>query len=87
MLAKAQAMLDSKMRPIDSYDDFKTLVANNEGWGLIRWCGDEACETAIKEETKATSRNLPLAGQPDPGPCLKCGKHADGPRWIFSRAY
>ena len=62
-------------------------TANNEGWGLIRWCGDEACETAIKEETKATSRNLPLAGQPDPGPCLKCGTHADGPRWIFSRAY
>ena len=87
MLAKATAMLESKMRPIDSYDEFKGLVANNEGWGLIRWCGDEACETAIKEATKATSRNLPLAGQADPGPCLRCGQHADGPRWIFSRAY
>ncbi len=87
MFAKASAMLESKMRPIDSYDEFKNMAANNEGWGLIRWCGDEACETAIKEETKATSRNLPLAGQPDPGPCLKCGTHADGPRWIFSRAY
>ncbi len=87
MFAKASAMLESKMRPIDSYDEFKNMAANNEGWGLIRWCGDEACEAAIKEETKATSRNLPLAGQPDPGPCLKCGTHADGPRWIFSRAY
>ncbi len=87
MFAKASAMLESKMRPIDSYDEFKNMAANNEGWGLIRWCGDEACETTIKEETKATSRNLPLAGQPDPGPCLKCGTHADGPRWIFSRAY
>ncbi len=87
LLAKAQQTLESKIQLVDDYDTFKTRVANNAGWNLIRWCGDEACETAIKEETKATSRNLPLAGQPDPGPCLKCGKQADGPRWIFARAY
>ncbi len=87
MLAQARAMLESKTRSLDSYDEFTQLVANNEGWGLIRWCGDAACETAIKAETKATSRNLPLAGVADPGPCLKCGQHADGPRWLFARAY
>ena len=87
MLAKARAMLESKTVPVDSYDEFKGRVAGNAGWNLIRWCGDEACEAAIKEETKATSRNLPLDGQPDPGPCLKCGQHANGPRWIFARAY
>jgi prolyl-tRNA synthetase len=87
MLAAATAMLESKTYVIDSYDEFKARVAANAGWNLIRWCGDEVCETAIKEETKATSRNLPLDGQPDPGPCLKCGRHADGPRWIFARAY
>jgi prolyl-tRNA synthetase len=87
LLAKARAMLESKTVPVDSYDEFKGRVASNAGWNLIRWCGDEECETAIKEETKATSRNLPLDGQPDPGPCLKCGQQADGPRWIFARAY
>jgi prolyl-tRNA synthetase len=87
LLAKATAMLESKMRPIDDYAAFKQLAANNEGWGLLRWCGNPACEAQIKEETKATSRNLPLAGQPDPGPCVVCGSHADGPRWIFARAY
>ncbi|MFN8536772.1 MAG: proline--tRNA ligase [Thermomicrobiales bacterium] len=87
MLAKATAMLEAKMRPIDDYAEFKQVAANNEGWGLLRWCGNPACETQIKEETKATSRNLPLAGQPDPGPCVVCGTHADGPRWIFARAY
>ena len=71
----------------DDYAAFKDLVAQNAGWGLVRWCGDPACEAAIKEETKATSRNLPLAGVADPGPCLFCGNHADGPRWIFARAY
>ena len=87
MLAKATAQLAAKMRPIDDYAEFQGLAANNEGWGLLRWCGDAACETKIKDETKATSRNLPLAGQPDPGPCIACGQQAEGPRWIFARAY
>lgn len=87
LLAKAREQLTSKTVEVDRYDEFKARVADNAGWNLIRWCGDAACETAIKEETKATSRNLPLDGQPDPGPCLKCGQHTDGPRWIFARAY
>ena len=87
MLAKATAQLEAKMQPLDDYAAFQQLVANNEGWGLLRWCGDAACETKIKEETKATSRNLPLAGQPDPGPCIACGQQTEGPRWIFARAY
>lgn len=87
LLARAQETLNSRLKIVDDYEEFKHRVAHNEGWNLIRWCGDEACETAIKEETKATSRNLPLDGQPDPGPCLKCGQQTDGPRWIFARAY
>ena len=87
LFARARAMLDGKTAVIDSYDEFKARVAANAGWNLIRWCEDAACENQIKEETKATSRNLPLDGQPDPGPCLVCGKETTGPRWIFARAY
>jgi prolyl-tRNA synthetase len=87
LLAKATALLESKMRPIDDYAEFKRVAAENDGWGLLRWCGGAACEAQIKEETKATSRNLPLAGQPDPGPCVVCGAQSGGPRWIFARAY
>jgi prolyl-tRNA synthetase len=87
LFARAKAMLESKTATVDSYDEFKARVAENAGWNLIRWCEDAACETRIKEETKATSRNLPLDGQPDPGPCLVCGKESTGPRWIFARAY
>jgi prolyl-tRNA synthetase len=87
LLARATARLTSRITSVEDYAAFKELIATNAGWGLVRWCGDEACETAIKEETKATSRNLPFDGQPDPGPCLYCGRPADGPRWIFARAY
>ena len=87
LLTQARTRLTSRIIAVDDYGAFKELIAANAGWGLVRWCGDETCETAIKEETKATSRNLPFDGQPDPGPCLYCGKPTDGPRWIFARAY
>jgi prolyl-tRNA synthetase len=43
------------------------------------WCGNGACEAAIKEETKATIRVLPdeeFRSAEAPTHCLKCGKEA-----------
>jgi prolyl-tRNA synthetase len=50
------------------------------------WCGDAACETKVKDETKATIRLLPFDQPEKRGACLVCGKEA---RWeaIFARAY
>lgn len=87
LLGRARAMLDEHTHRIDDYVAFKELIAANGGFGLIRWCEGAACETAIKTETKATNRCLPLAGEDDPGPCLYCGAATTGPRWIFARAY
>ena len=30
------------------------------GWILAGWCGDDACEEHVKEETKFTTRNIPF---------------------------
>ncbi|HEX5501065.1 MAG TPA: proline--tRNA ligase [Thermomicrobiales bacterium] len=87
LLIRAQKLLDDNTHTVDDYATFKGLIAENRGFALIRWCGNPACEAAIKEETKATSRCLPLHGEPDPGPCLYCGGEATGPRWVFARAY
>ncbi len=87
LLARARALLDENTKPVDEWEEFEERVAANRGFNLIRWCEDAACETAIKERTKATSRCQPLAGEPDPGPCLVCGREATGPRWVFARAY
>jgi len=50
------------------------------------WCGDAACETEVKDKTKATIRLLPFDQPDERGACLVCGKAA---RWeaIFARAY
>ena len=87
LLTRARTMLDENTQQIDDYAEFKEAIAANRGFALVRWCGDGECEAVIKEQTKATSRCRPLAGEADPGPCLYCGREASGPRWIFARAY
>ncbi|HXP22761.1 MAG TPA: hypothetical protein VN807_01425, partial [Candidatus Sulfotelmatobacter sp.] len=75
-----------------TYEEFKKAVES--GFAYARWCGDAECEAAIKEETRATMRCIPL--EPDavlgdvsaggPGTCVHCGKPATA-RAIFARAY
>jgi prolyl-tRNA synthetase len=58
------------------------------GWALALHCGDQACEDEIKTETTATARCIPLAGEPEQGPCVRCGRASGyGKRVIFARAY
>jgi prolyl-tRNA synthetase len=93
-LAAFQAMLtkraadfrDDHTVTVSSWPEFTAAVA--VGWALALHCGDEACEDEIKAETTATPRCIPLAGEPEQGPCVRCGKpSAYGKRVIFGRAY
>jgi prolyl-tRNA synthetase len=66
------------------YDELKAVIEN--GWAFSWWCGDEACETKVKEETKASTRCIPLDQESGEGTCIVCGKRATE-RVIFGRAY
>ncbi len=49
------------------------------GFAYAGYCGDAACETAIKDETKATIRVLPdeeFRSSPAPTACVWCGRPA-----------
>ncbi len=71
---------------VDSWPEFVAAVAI--GWALALQCGEPACEAEIKAETTATPRCIPLAGEPEQGPCIRCGKpSAYGKRLIFGRSY
>jgi prolyl-tRNA synthetase len=71
---------------VNSWPEFVDAVA--VGWALALHCGEQACEDEIKAETTATPRCIPLAGQPEQGMCIRCGKpSAYGTRLIFARAY
>ena len=68
-----------------TYNDFKAAV--EKGFAFSYWCGEAECETQIKEETKATTRCIPLDGQPaEPGLCIHCGQPATE-KAVFAKAY
>jgi prolyl-tRNA synthetase len=66
------------------YGELKSFVEN--GWAFSWWCGNPECETQVKDETKATTRCIPLKQDPGNGICIVCGKPASE-KAIFGRAY
>jgi prolyl-tRNA synthetase len=87
MLARRAAdFRDDHTAVVNSWPEFTAAVA--AGWALALACGEQACEDEIKAETTATARCIPLAGEPEQGTCIRCGKpSAYGKRVIFGRAY
>ncbi len=69
---------------VESYEALQEAVA--QGFARAWWCGDPACEAAIKEETKATIRCLPQEQPGGKGRCIYCGKEAHEVA-LFGRAY
>jgi prolyl-tRNA synthetase len=93
-LAAFQAMLtqratdfrDDHTAVVNTWPEFIAAVA--VGWALALHCGEQSCEDEIKAETAASPRCIPLAGEPEQGTCVRCGKpSAYGKRLIFARAY
>jgi prolyl-tRNA synthetase len=84
MLEKARSFRDAHIfNPID-YEEFKQVVQN--GWANSYWCGKQECEDRIKEDTKATTRCIPLDQKTGEGKCIYCGENARE-KVYFARAY
>ena len=72
-----------------SYDKFREIMDGEGGFVYAGWCSDVACETAIKEETKATIRVLPdeeFRSAEPPTKCLKCGRPSTAEA-LWAKAY
>jgi prolyl-tRNA synthetase len=83
---RAADFRDDHTAVVNSWPEFTAAVA--VGWALALHCGEQVCEDEIKAETTATPRCIPLAGEPERGTCVRCGKaSAYGKRLIFARAY
>jgi prolyl-tRNA synthetase len=84
MLAKAARFRDEHIHPADDYASLTQIV--QEGWAYAFWCGSAECEAKVKEDTRATTRCIPLDQQEEPGRCVVCGEPARS-RVFFARAY
>jgi prolyl-tRNA synthetase len=86
LLQRATEFRDQRTVTADAWPEFAAAVA--AGWALALACDDRACEAEIQAETSATPRCIPLDGEPDAGPCIRCGRpSAYGKRVLFGRAY
>ncbi|MGW8181888.1 MAG: proline--tRNA ligase, partial [bacterium] len=86
MFDDALRFLEENSHQVDTYEEFKSKVENELGFIYARWCGSEACEVRVQEETKATIRCIPFDQTPEEGPCICCGESSVG-RVPFAKAY
>ncbi len=56
------------------------------GFAQSHWCGDPACEKAIKDDLKVTIRCIPLKKENEAGNCIYCGKPSNQ-RVVFAKSY
>ena len=87
LLSRARAFRDDHTTAADTYDAFKATMEGRPGFVIAPWCGEAACEAALKTETQATIRNIPAGYEQAPGkPCVRCGEAATVSAW-FAKAY
>ncbi len=86
LFGKAKAALDASITITDDYGQFRQTIEKKGGFVLSGWCGGQACEAKIKEETGATIRVIPFESKDVRQKCVYCGKKAEQNAY-FARAY
>jgi prolyl-tRNA synthetase len=87
LFARAVAFREEHTTSTDSYEEFKAILDGRPGFVVSPWCGSDACEADIKNETQATIRNIPFDSPDATGKtCVKCGAPATVHAW-FAKAY
>jgi len=83
---RALASREERTRQVATFGEFQNLLKQSPGFLRAHWCGDDACEKAVKTETGATIRCIPLNEPEESGACIYCGRPSER-RVLFARAY
>lgn len=86
MFEKAKSFQEENFKALETLDEMKAFLEHKRGFVEAGWCGSEACERQVKEETGATSRNMPFQPAAHRESCLVCGEKA-AHTVVFARAY
>lgn len=77
MYEKALANRTAHTYSCTTIEEIKDCLAKNgDGFVKAMWCGDEACEDQVKEETGVCSRCIPFQQEQLSDRCVCCGKPA-----------
>jgi prolyl-tRNA synthetase len=71
---------------VDDFDAFKSVLSERGGFISAHWDGTPETEEAIKKQTKATIRCIPLTETPTEGKCVYSEKPSSQ-RVLFAKSY
>ena len=74
MYATALKNREDNTFDIKTPEEAKAIAEGKGGFLRSKWCGDLACELAMKERAGVSSRCMPLAQSGTEGVCPVCGK-------------
>lgn len=83
---KALAHRNNKTTTVTNMEEMETALEENPGFMKAMWCGNQACEESIKEDTQVTSRCIPFEQEKVAKTCVYCGNDADKMLY-WARAY
>lgn len=86
LFEKAKTYRNTHITAVNSFDEFKEVLENKGGFISAHWDGTAATEDAIKEQTKATIRCIPIDGEKAAGSCVFTGNPSQQ-RVLFAKAY
>jgi len=84
LLKRATEYRDANIHDAKDFDELKNAV--QDGWAFAYWCESTECEKKVKEEAKATTRNIPFEQPDKEGICVVCGKTSER-KVYFAKAY
>ena len=86
LYSRAKAFLEGMISEAHSYKEFRDKIEGKGGFVKACWCGSRECEDAIKEETGADIRLIPIEEEKVFSSCIYCGREAAYVAY-FGRAY
>ena len=84
LLKRATEFRDANIHDPKDYEELKKVVT--DGWAFSYWCESTECETKVKEDAKATTRNIPFNQPETEGTCIVCGKPSKR-KVYFAKSY
>ncbi|HYB07947.1 MAG TPA: proline--tRNA ligase [Nitrososphaerales archaeon] len=76
LFRRASEALTKNTHDAWSLDELKGILSKGGGVVRVHWCGEDACEEKMREETGGKVLNIPLDQKPASGKCVVCGKDA-----------
>ncbi len=73
---KALQNRENRTYTATSYEEFRQISDAHNGFIKAMWCGDQACEEKIKDDTGVKSRCIPFEEEHLSDVCVCCGKPA-----------